>query len=230
MAQTSALHNKWARYSPEGALRKECQQLNALYSQAVDGARIRIPDHLRNPPVPEDESQFVLTALFTAAKEFSQQFLQSEGGAESSDIPREAAQELISRLLAVQEPTISEYQLINLARKLARQHDIDFTPYLSHINFGALMTHEKYALAATMDLPPMVEYSMWNSLLRSDILTAKDLASKGLGGPLRVQRLYSSKTLGLTGFFEYFHRAMDEYTRKLLILKVSALSHTRGVP
>ncbi|TFY74672.1 hypothetical protein EWM64_g9340, partial [Hericium alpestre] len=218
MARTSALHNKWARNSPEGALSKECQELNALYSQAVDGARVQIPERLQNPPPPRED--FVLAVLFTAAQEFTSNFLQRSDSSETSDLSRETAQELIVRLLSISEPAVSEYALLNMARNIARKHNIDFKPYLSHINFGALLTHEKHELASTMDLPPIMQAYMWNSLLRSDILTASELADRNLGGPLRVQRLYSSKTLGLYAFFEYLERAMTEYTRKLMILKI----------
>ncbi|KAI0063600.1 RdRP-domain-containing protein [Artomyces pyxidatus] len=228
MAQTAALHSKWVRVAPEGALSTQCQELNALYSQAVDGARITIPERLRNPPPPPDGSQFILDELFAHARRFSAQFLETEGNAESSDLPRETAQELIVRLLSVQEATVSEFTLVNLAHNVARKHGIDFSPYLTHINYGALLTHEKYALAATFaDLASAFQPSfMWNSLMRSDILTAKDLNDKKLGGPIRVQRLYSSKNLGLSAFFEYLARAMQDYTRRLLIFKLFNLQRS----
>ncbi|KAI0318242.1 RNA dependent RNA polymerase-domain-containing protein [Amylostereum chailletii] len=220
MAQTSALHNKWARYAPEGAMSVQCQELNALYSQAVDGARVQIPDRLRNPPDPPEGSQFVLTVLFAAAKEFSQKFLSEEGGAESAPLAQEDAEELIERLFSVEESGISEYKLVELARRIARKHNIDFRRYLSHINYGALQTHEKYELAATLQLEPREQAYMWNSLLRSDIVNSRDLSIKNLAGPLRVQRLYSSKSLGLPAFFDYLVRAMQNYTRKLVIIKL----------
>ncbi|TFY59052.1 hypothetical protein EVG20_g7930 [Dentipellis fragilis] len=218
MARSAALHNKWASCSPDGALSKECQELNALYSQAVDGARIQIPDRLKTPPAPKED--FVLSVLFAEAQKFSERFVQGPDITDSVDISRDTAEELIVQLLSVAEPAVSEYALLNKARAIARQHQIDFAPYLSHINFGALLTSEKYELGVSMNLPPAQQAYMWNSLLRSDILTASELADRKLGGPLRVQRLYSSRTLGLYAFFEYLERAMDEYTRKLIIFKL----------
>jgi hypothetical protein len=49
MGRASALYSKWV-CGPKGALSIECQELNALYSDSVDGAPIRIPDRLSNPP------------------------------------------------------------------------------------------------------------------------------------------------------------------------------------
>ncbi|KAF5390123.1 hypothetical protein D9757_003870 [Collybiopsis confluens] len=220
MAQTSALHNKWARYHPKKAMSSECQELNALYSQAVDGARVKIPERLRNPPEPPEDSIFILTQLFNAAKSWSSEFLSRESGADSEPVTAEEADELIARLFLVSETTISEYKLVELARKIARKHQIDFRQYISHIHYGALQTHEKYELAVNLRMNATEQAYMWNSLLRSDIVEAKDLIDKKLSGPLRVQRLYSSKDLGLPAFFGYFVHAMESFTRKLVIVKL----------
>ncbi|KAJ4468847.1 RNA dependent RNA polymerase-domain-containing protein [Lentinula aciculospora] len=220
MAQTSALHNKWARYHLQGAMSPECQELNALYSQAVDGARVKIPERLRTPPDPPEDSNFILSDLFNAAQSWSQAFLIREGGADSAPVSVEEADELIKRLFSASETTVSEYRLIELARRIARKHKVDFRTYLSYINYGALETHEKYELAASLKISPEEEAYMWNSLLRSDIVSSKDLEDKKLSGSLRVQRLYSSKDLGLHAFFGYLIRAMQGFTRKLVIVKL----------
>ncbi|KAJ3981779.1 RdRP-domain-containing protein [Lentinula detonsa] len=220
MAQTSALHNKWARYHPHGAMSPECQELNALYSQAVDGAHVKIPERLRKPPEPPEDSKFVLTELFNAAQSWSQDFLVRQGNADSAPGSVDEADELIKRLFSVPETTVSEYKLVELARRIARKHKISFRPYLSYINYGALKTHEKYELATNMEMSPEEEADMWNSLLRSDIVSPKDLIDKKLAGPLRVQRLYSSKELGIHAFFGYLVRAMQNFTRKLIIMKL----------
>jgi hypothetical protein len=220
MARTTALHNKWARYSPQGALSRECQELNALYSQAVDGARVSVPERLRSPPEPPEGQQFVLAVLAEDARKFVQTWLTEIDDIPHAPLTREDADELILQLFSVDEPAISEVKLVRLAHKLARRHDIPFEEYMTHINWGALTEADKFALSATLDLDPWQEALMWNSLLRSDIVTQKDLQPKKLGGLLRVQRLYTSKELGLPAFFDYLVRAMQNYTRRLVLMKV----------
>lgn len=223
MARTTALHNKWARYSPQGALSKECQELNALYSQAVDGARVNIPERLRSPPEPPEGSEpFILTVLGDAFREFEHNFLLQEGPAEHGQLSRDDADDFIIRLLTIDEPMRSEAQIVNLSHKLARRHGLDFRRYFSHINWSALGTAEKKALSTALVMSPVEEAYMWNSLLRSNIVTNQDLSLKRLGGPLRVQRLFSSRAVGRTAFFEYLVRAVQNYTRKLVLVKVSA--------
>jgi regulator of nonsense transcripts 1 len=110
--------------------------------------------------------------------------------------------------------------MFGLAFSIARQHSIAFRPYLPHLDLGALSTYEKYALSAAVGLKPEDDPYIWNSLVRSDILTSRDLEQRNLKRVLPLQRLYSSKTNGLATFFKYLRIAMQEFTRKLLILKV----------
>jgi len=223
VARVAALHAKWVRASPEGALCTECQELNALHSQSVDGARIKIPDRLTNPPDPPHGEPYILDLLEAARTAFAESFTQ---GAPLRDVltsmNMEEGKGLLVELLHSQQSALSEYELITLANLLARKHDIDIRQFLNHMDLSALAVQEKYALNLTLGLakkdPDCPE--MWNSLIRSDILRPRDLYERSLGQPFSIQRLYSSKVNGLTTFFEYLRRATQEYTRKLLILKV----------
>ncbi|KAL0957935.1 hypothetical protein HGRIS_000116 [Hohenbuehelia grisea] len=60
---------------------------------------------------------------------------------------------------------------------------------------------------------------MWNSLLRSDLLTYDDLYQRNLHQPFSLQRLYSSRTSGMKTFFRYLNIATQDFIRKLLIIK-----------
>src|ERR1700691_4511118 len=94
-AKVAALHQKWVRSSSQGALSSQCQELNALHSQSVDGARIKIPDRLLTPP--ESDIPYIIDALGVAAADFSSGFLESHSIAEPGLIThsKEHADELI---------------------------------------------------------------------------------------------------------------------------------------
>jgi hypothetical protein len=53
------------------------------------------------------------------------------------------------------------------------------------------------------------------------VLKPRDLDDRGLRGPLKLQRLYSSRIQGRGAFFEYLKVAVEDFTRKLIIIKVS---------
>ncbi|KAK7050249.1 RdRP-domain-containing protein [Favolaschia claudopus] len=68
LARVASLHAKWAHGTPLGALSPECQELNALHSQAVDGAAVKIPERLSNPPVPPGGDDAVTRGLGARVK------------------------------------------------------------------------------------------------------------------------------------------------------------------
>lgn len=219
LAKVASLHQKWIRSSPWGALSSECQELNALHSQSVDGARIKIPERLLTPP--ESDIPYIIDVLGAAAREFSSRFLESHPISEPDLIThsKEHAQELIHSLLGSTQNALSEYEMFGLAFSIARRCLIDFRPYLAHLDLGAFTTQEKYALISAVHLKTEDDPYIWNSLVRSDILTSRDLEQRQLNKVLPLQRLYSSNTNGLATFFQYLRIATQEFTRKVLILK-----------
>ena len=216
----------------------QCQELNALHSLSVDGGRIVIPERLKAPPMPDDP--YVLDVLGDAAKRFADDFLQSRQDPIPADITPATARQTIIQLLSSDKLAVSEYELVTSALAIARRYHIDPRPYFPHIDFSALTSTEKHALNIQLGLSPEQDPYVWNryglrfrrnlkgivvpsihSLIRSDIIQPRELQGRDLGGPLRLQRLYSSQIQGRAAFFEYLREAIEDYTRKLIILKVS---------
>lgn len=194
----------------------------------MDGARVRIPDRLKDPP--QLDAPFVVDVLVEAAQMFASQFTASYPIYGQPTLTAESAETLLMQLLKSDQRALSEYELFNLARSLARQYNLDIRKFLLHIDFGALNTREKYELSLNFDFMTVdVLSNMWNSLFRSDILTQNDLRYRGLNRPLRMQRLYSSRRQGLASFFEYLQQASEEFTRKLVILQVGAFLKTDDI-
>ncbi|KZT63464.1 hypothetical protein DAEQUDRAFT_778932 [Daedalea quercina L-15889] len=218
LARIVALHSKWVRCSPKGAMSDECQDLNALHSLAVDGAPIKIPDRLKTPPEPKDP--YIIDLLQAAAKQFFDDFMQLEPDAlEMSSLSPDDAAEVLTKFLSREKVAVSEFEVVTMAAAFARRNGIEMRPHLSHIDFGALTSAEKHALSIQLDLSPERDPYIWNSLIRSEILKPRDIANRDLGGPLRLQRLYVSTEQGRAAFFEYLRDATQQYKRRLMILK-----------
>lgn len=193
----------------------------------MDGAGIKIPDRLTTPP--ELNEPFILDILADASSDFAAQFAQLEPARTAiTSTNAEEGKKLMDQLLQSNQRAISEYELFCLAYRIAQKHSLDLRHLLNHIDLSALTTKEKYALSLSLNLTPEEQPYVWNSLFRSDILTARDLYQRSLNRPFSLQRLYSSKVHGLASFFEYLRMATQEYTRKLLILKVRL--HNGPVP
>ncbi|KAF8970321.1 RNA dependent RNA polymerase-domain-containing protein [Flammula alnicola] len=222
VAKVSALHAKWSRSSPLGALCVQCQELNALHSQSVDGANIKIPDRLATPPEPTENSgpKYILDQLEEATDQFATRFAESASRrVEIAALDQEEGELLLGQLLQSKQNSISEFELFNLAYRLSVKHKIDIRPYLAQLDFSALTTAQKHVMSSTLALSAIDCPEIWNSLVRSDILTPRDLYQRNLAQPFTLHRLYSSRLSGLTTFFEYLQMATQDYTRKVLIIQ-----------
>lgn len=168
MGRVSALHAKWVRLSPAGAMSAECQELNALYSLAVDGGSIKIPDRLIKLPEKTDPTPYVLDALHEAAKSFAEDFrLITSNATTVPDISESVANNIILTLLASSKATMSEYEVVCKAAALARKYSINIRHYLPHIDFSALTVAEKYAISNLLDLSAEEHPYIWNRYVSS---------------------------------------------------------------
>ncbi|CAE6465178.1 unnamed protein product [Rhizoctonia solani] len=219
LGRVASLHTKWAR-TLKGAMSAECQELNALHSQSVDGARIRIPERLTKPP--EVAEPFIIDVLITKARDFSERFLTTEV-VYFDKLERLTAETALNTLMSLDSsafPASTENEIVQLCRRFARWNMLDFKDYLNHVDFSALSANEKYALCGGLDLSPESHPFIWNSLLQSDVVPGFVLEGQNLSGPLPLQRLYSSKVQGRQAFFEYLKCATTDFARKLIIIKV----------
>ncbi|KAG9103719.1 hypothetical protein FRC06_008576 [Ceratobasidium sp. 370] len=218
LGRVAALHNKWAR-TLNGAMSPQCQELNALHSQSVDGARIRIPDRLTNPP--EVSEPFVLDVLAEKARSFADRFAVEEAP-NLSQLEKPTAEAMLKNLLSLDSSAFSastEHEILQLCLRFAARNQVDIRDYLNHINFDGLSPQEKYGLSNALGLTPESHPFVWNSVLRSNIVPGFVLQEQNLAGPLPLQRLYSSEIQGRAAFFEYLKRATTDFTRKLIIIK-----------
>ncbi len=164
LGRITTLHNKWLRYSPRGAMCDECQELNALHSSVVDGGSIRLPERLLSPPNPEEGAPpFVLDVLHEDSVRFVENFRTSNPELLAGHLlPLGAAEDTIKQLLTTESMAQSEYEVVQSALRVARNHGLDLTRYLAHVNFGALTTAEKYALIEALGLNHNDHPYIWN--------------------------------------------------------------------
>ena len=209
---------------------RECQELNALHSQSVDGAPTRIPEKLANPP--EQKEPYILDLLESAAVAFAEKFAARETTRMSLVVGQdyqgadedENGKALIQQLFLSDQHSMTEYELFDLAFRFAQKRKVDIRPLLAQIDFSALTFSEKHAMSSALYLDGVDYPEIWNSFIRSDILKPRDIYYRSLNRPFSLQRLYSSRISGLGTFFEYLKLATQDYTRKVLLMRVSPLS------
>lgn len=210
----AALHSKWVK--AKGALCAECQELNALHSQSVDGAGIKIPDRLTTPPEPTEP--YIIDLLEEQASAFAAQFLAQSSTTESINGP--SAEDLVVDLLRGKHRAVSEYELFQIACRIAKDGSFSLLPYLQYLDFGALKPEQKHAICVTLNISRQSHPQMWNSLFYSDILSYRELYERALDQPFSLQRLYSSRLHSTDTFFIYLRRVVQDFTRKIILIRV----------
>jgi len=179
-----------------------------------------IPYRLSKPPETEEPS--IVDLLTAAATAFSTRLLGSLPTYETArDLPKDDAMEYIPQLLRGERHAVSEFEMFSMAITIAKKNDIDPRPMLPYLDVGALTTEQKYSVSSTLELTAEEDRHIWNSLFWSDILTERDLEQRALNSALPFQRFYSSKRHGLQTFWQYLRMCLQDFTRKVLIFKVS---------
>ncbi|KAH7007855.1 RNA dependent RNA polymerase-domain-containing protein [Microdochium trichocladiopsis] len=187
LGRVKNLYLDWVRV--KGPMAPECQELNRLFSQCVDGIQIKIPPRLESIPViPLDNQKFILDELHEAA---------------AADIARGRLREtnlacaefdIIELLVSRQDIAITEFELFKLTAKRCRRHGMCLGDFLSYFDMNSLTAEEKHwALSSTQQLqwaPSLI----LNALCTSKIVSENDIAHHELNSPrLRWKRTLPPK-------------------------------------
>ncbi|KAL2063554.1 hypothetical protein VTL71DRAFT_5359 [Oculimacula yallundae] len=149
LGRVKNLYLDWAR--PRGPMSAECQQLNRLFSQCVDGNRIKIPSVLESPPqIPLESTPFILDTLHEAAKQFITSRQIKGPNIDGYDF------DAVGLLLSRDEMAISEIELIRLTHRWCERNDSTLEEFLHFIDLNLLTAGEK-AWILRIYVPQMIE-------------------------------------------------------------------------
>ena len=221
MGRISNLYRDWLRATPEGAKSEQCLQLNHLYSLSVDGEHVPVPEKLRSPPQPsEDWGPFIVDRL---VQEVSNRAKRIRFGLRAG---LDLNADLIQFLVAADEISLTEFELFQLVSLWASKHHVGMRQFIDHFDFGAFTAEQRSWIrtSRTMDVSPEeVEALLKNGLLQSNILPTDDLRQYRLESPQQHwRRLYGTYDDGGVLFFSMLTSALEDFTRKLLVLDVAS--------
>jgi hypothetical protein len=206
----------WARL--KGPMSPECQQLNLLFSQCVDGNRIKVPKSLESPPQPPETSpQFILDVLHEDAKRLI--FLQQNK--DDSQILDGFHFDAMELLLSRDNVALSEFELITLTQKWCLRNSANLTDFLEFFNLNLLTVEEKQwvlsILPQTKEAPSMVR----NALCQSNLVTIPELQPFKLDYPgFQWKCIFDSSNDRLATFLDSAARALELFHKTLIVLRV----------
>ncbi|KAF2843355.1 RdRP-domain-containing protein [Patellaria atrata CBS 101060] len=202
----------WARL--KGPMSAECQQLNRLFSQCVDGNRIRVPPQLEDPPKPgPDQPEFVLDILHESGTQIIKNRIDFSENTYSFDD--------MQFLLSKNHVAMSEFELILIALRWCAANDYDFVDLLPYFDFNSLSDEQK---AWTLGkVPPTMESSclVMNAMLQSNLVDSQELSQFKLHYPgLRWKRVFDSSRDRMGSFMSATNQILELFHKKMIILKV----------
>lgn len=198
----------------------ECQQLNRLFSQCVDGNQIRVPPKLEKAPSPpEDAEAFILDELHSAAKQIIANHSKSSDGVNQTQVEGSEF-DAIELLLARDDLAISEFELIKMTQTWCRKHGACLEDFLDFFDFNILAADEKAwvlsQLVPTVEAPSLIT----NALYSSNLLDVSELMEVNLHhSGLRWKCVYDSSRHRLATFLDSATANLELFHRKLIVFR-----------
>ena len=213
LGQIKNLFLDWARL--KGAMSPECQQLNRLFSQCVDGNHVKRLDRFRNLPPNPHNIPFVLDVLHEASRVYLQS--RQEAPAKPEDLSFDAL-----RLLSARDRlSHSEFELFKLIHRWCMKNKEDIGVFCDYFDFD-LMSDAERAWALTVVPPTKAAASkIMNGLMHSDVISPAELVPFHLDHPsLRWKRIFGSAIDRAGTFLSRLSQAIELFHKKLVVLQI----------
>ncbi|KAG4270545.1 hypothetical protein FPRO04_11414 [Fusarium proliferatum] len=214
LGRVKNLYLDWARVA--GPMSAQCQELNRLFSQCVDGNRIRIPDKLctATKPLP-DAPPFILDVLHDDAKEWVRRLAVTQDG-DLAGYDFDAIQLLFSR----EDVAIGEFECVKLAYSWCLKNKTPFESLLHLFDFNILTADQKAWVLAHVPGSATVTGLIQNALCSSGILRPPELQQFHLDYPgIKWKRTYDSSMDRLATFHEAVATNLELFQRTLIVFQ-----------
>jgi hypothetical protein len=214
LGRVKNLYLGWARTA--GPMSEQCQELNRLFSQCVDGIHIEIPKKLRSPPKPAERAPpFILDVLHDDSKEqIRRMSLSASGDLTGHDV--DAIQLLLSR----EDVAITEFECIQWAHIWCRRNKISFESLLHLFDFNVLTSEQKAWVLTNVPSSPSAPSLVLNALCSSGILETGELQQFHLDHPsIKWKRTYDSSIDRLATFHDAVATNLEMFQRTLIVFQ-----------
>lgn len=194
----------------------QCQELNRLFSQCVDGDRINIPKRLETPPSSQETaSPFILDVLHRDGEKRVHDFL-SVGEADSTGYDVDAIQLLLTR----DDIAASEFECIKWAQAWCAKTRVSFETLLHMFDFNVLTAEEKAWVLVHIPPSSTVPALITNALCSSSILERGELHQFKLDHPgMKWKRTYDSSRDRLATFHDAASTNLEMFHRTLIVFR-----------
>jgi hypothetical protein len=195
----------------------QCQQLNRLFSQCVDGNPIRVPQNLEDPPEPSPSSPpFILDVLHKASTTFIENTkISTPDASDLHDL------EIMDLFLSRDKLAVSEFELLQMVLHWCDRNLVDIMSFSHFFDFSALSDEQQIWFLGRLPTTAAAPGIVRNGLLQSDLVTSDELRRFGLDHHrLHWKPVYKSSTDRMGRFLSTMCRSLELFHKKLIILQV----------
>lgn len=227
LGRVKKLYLAWAR--AKGPHSSQCQELNRLFSQCVDGNKIKIPRHFeQDPPDPSSLAEpFILDTLHDLALDYCRKVKASSDNANIMrgplsllNIAEGADREMMEFILS--NPSVfSDFELAKLTLNWCRKNHVPFEEFWTYFDPSRFSVDEQAWILS--ELPPSAKYASYvkNGLLQSNILTREDLETFRLDfHSFHWKCVFDSTSDPLRKLMAMVNQTFSQFAKKLLILRL----------
>jgi len=219
LGKVKNLYMKWARLG--NAMSPQCQQLNRLFSQCVDGNHIRVPENLKEFTKLEDPDNpklsvapFILDVLHAASSEFIHRVANMHPGS-SDDI------DVMEVFLTRDKIAISEFELLQIVLRWCERSGNNVLEYSHLLDFSTLTDEQQIWFLSCLPPSATTPSLVRNGLLQSDLVTPEELRRFRLDQPRQHWKpVFRSSTDRMGSFLPTVSRVLETFHKKLILLTV----------
>lgn len=217
LGRVKKLYLAWAR--ARGPMAPECQELNRLFSQCVDGNMIKVPPKLEKAPdPPEDAPPFILDDLHDASK----RLIHTNTGRMHGNFLDGYGFDAVELLLNRDDIAMSEFEFICMTQRWCLRNHAHLEDFLDYFDFNVLTNEEKawvlHQMPPSQEIPALVMNAVsYSSLITEDAARRFQLSHHSI----HWKCIYNSSTRDRMGtFLDTTSKALETFHRKLIILQV----------
>ncbi|GAB0137629.1 hypothetical protein EsDP_00005886 [Epichloe bromicola] len=217
LGRVKNIYLRWARV--RGAMSPECQELNRLFSQCVDGNKIKdsqLAKFERSPAASVDAPLFILDELHELAEGLVSNMNEFGSGQLNDDSSLDDMEELLSR----EDFMMSEAELVKLSVSWCRKMNVPFSSILHVFNMNDLGPEEKSWVLA--QVPTAFHYPklVLNALCSSELAEQHDLDYFQLSHQgMHWKRVYTSSEDRLATFMDAACRNLEVFHKTLILFR-----------
>ncbi|CAG8536683.1 5562_t:CDS:1 [Gigaspora margarita] len=216
VSRCANLFSKWA--DAKGPSCEECKELNKLFSHAVDGQSVKIPDNLEQTPIVDEHvrQNRIWNRLITIAEVKREEKRQNIATNDLNSLTMD--REELHEFLKEGHYDATDYEMLNILIRWCKVNKLEVEEFLYYINFSSFNTYERLSAFKERLIP---HHLLFNALNMSRILKPAQMRNFNLDDANHHWKLFhqSNESSLSTSLISNLSKAVTNFNRVFVALR-----------